>query len=250
MSYREQKVMAVVLAAGKGSRMKSGTPKVLSLLNEKPLIDYVIQSLSLISQIDKIVLVLGYKKDLVEEHCKKYNVDYAYQKDQNGTADAVFSAKSFFSDFSSILVTCGDMPFISMNSFKSLIDLHHKNNDDMTILTANFSNPYGYGRIVRDADNKVFSIVEEKDATVFQKKNKEVNTGTYLFKTSSLTSFLSKIGTNNKQGEYYLTDLVNIYYQNSLSVSSLCLKNQDESLGINSREDLIKAEKILETLSL
>ena len=243
----KKKVSAVILAAGKGTRMKSEKPKVAVELNGKPMIGYVIESLQS-SGIEDIVVVVGYKKEDVMDICKIYDgIRFVEQKEQLGTAHALMCAEELLGDLEgTVLVAAGDAPLITSESFSSLQNFHHDNNLDITILSANLDNATGYGRILRNTQGHVSGIVEEKDATDDQKKITEINTGTYCFSSPAVFDHLKKIGNSNAQKEYYLPDLVEIYNNEKLPVGALVLANSFESHGINSQEELARIAAMMQ----
>lgn len=236
---------SIVLAAGKGTRMKSELPKVATMLIGKPLLSHVLENIEQAGIQNKIVVV-GFKKEIVQEIASGFsNVEFAEQTEQLGTGHAVLCAESK-TLASTTLVACGDAPLITGDSFKKLINLHESTSSAATILTAILDNPFGYGRIIRSkTDDSVLKIVEEKDATTEEKLVKEINTGTYVFNTSKMFESLHSIGNDNSQKEYYLTDVIKILRSKNEKVSALALQNPLESHGINSPDDLLRAEEML-----
>jgi UDP-N-acetylglucosamine pyrophosphorylase len=241
-----QEVRSVILAAGKGTRMKSEHPKVATLLNGKPLIHYVLDSIYN-SGIKSTYIVVGYKKEIVMDLCKNYsNVHFVEQKEQLGTGHALLCAESELSEFEGkILVACGDVPFISKSSFSNLINSHTKNENEVTVLSCDFPEPKGYGRIIRNSNHSIEAIVEEKDSNDEQKKIKEINTGTYVFESPRVFKDLKSINKENAQNEYYLPDLIKIAIQNKKKAGAFKLENHLESSGVNSPEDLARLENFI-----
>ena len=233
----------VVLAAGLGERMGSNIPKVLHKINEHALVDFVLETWK---DFDpwKIVVVVGYKRELVEEHLRdKYPVEFAFQEEQLGTAHAAMMALPYLESFNgNIAVVCGDVPFISSDTIRKLITLHKDTSARATLLTAFFDDPSGYGRIIRGDKGEVLQIVEHKDCTGKQKLVKEINSGTYVFPSRYLRDTINKVDSNNKQGEYYLTDVIKFLQQRGERVSALCVKDNREVMGINSPSDLEAAK--------
>ncbi|MCB1142250.1 MAG: NTP transferase domain-containing protein [Leptospiraceae bacterium] len=238
---------AVVLAAGKGTRMKSDLPKVATLLNEKPLLLHVVETLESIG-ISRILVIIGYKKEIVMDLLKnKKGIEFAEQKEQLGTGHAVLCAEDALKDFEgNLLVCCGDVPLIRSHSFQELLDYHSENQMNATVLSAKIENPKGYGRLVFQTSGKLDRIVEEKDASDEEKKIDIINTGTYVFSAPSVFSKLKSINSQNAQNEYYLPDLIGIYNQGNGKTGTVVLKNHLESLGVNSPEDLLYLHDILE----
>ncbi|EQA34970.1 MobA-like NTP transferase domain protein [Leptospira inadai serovar Lyme str. 10] len=241
-----KEAVAVVLAAGKGTRMKTDQPKVAVSLNGKPLLIHVIDHLRE-SGVGEIVVVVGYKKEEVQALCLGIpDLKFAEQKDQLGTAHAVLSAEHSINGHNGpILVACGDVPMITGETFRSLIATHNQNGFSATLLSAKVDNPTGYGRIVRNESGEVIAIVEEKDADANQKKIDEINTGTYVFDSEALFDSLRKIGNSNAQGEYYLPDLVALYKKEGKKLGAVVLKDSGESQGVNSPQDLEALSAIL-----
>lgn len=237
-------VRAIILAAGKGVRMKSELPKVLHPLLGKPLIQHVIDNLRQ-SGVDNITVVIGYKGDDVMNAVGE-SIKYVWQKEQLGTGHAALQAKSAFEDFSGkILVANGDAPLVSAKSFELLISQMEESSVKASVLTMIQANPTGYGRMVKDADGSLIKIVEEKDATEGQKKITEVNSGTYIFDSSLLLEGLQNLKNDNAQKEYYLPDVVAYIIGKGKKVTSLPFTDSIEGSGINSQEELKALEETL-----
>lgn len=237
---------AVVLAAGKGTRMRSKIPKVLHKIGGKPLVWHVINAAKL-AGVYKQILVVGYG---AEEVKKKFihDVDFAYQSEQLGTGHAVKQAKDIVpEDVENILVLCGDTPLLRSQTIQKLLKNHGENKALCTILSANAPNPEGYGRIVRDNRGNVQQIIEEKDADEEVKMITEINTGAYCFNKEKLFEALEELTPKNKQGEYYLTDVISIFREKGLQVISYVSDCFEEIKGVNDRSQLAAAEKILRT---
>ncbi|MFN3604203.1 MAG: sugar phosphate nucleotidyltransferase [Leptonema sp. (in: bacteria)] len=246
------KLYAVVLAAGKGTRMNSELPKVLMEVDGKPMIFFVLENLKPLN-LTEIVIVVGYKKEYliekINEYIQKTNfsilIRFAEQKEQLGTGHAFLMTEPLLKNVKGyVLVTAGDMPFLSTDSFKSLFSKIQEENTVGAILTSYMEDPYGYGRIVRDKNQLLDKIVEEKDATEEIKKIKEVNTGCYVFTLPEIFDILKKIKNNNKQGEYYLPDVIEIYKQEKKHFSCYTLKDSREAMGANTKEELKKLNEI------
>ncbi len=236
-------IKSLVLAAGKGTRMKSILPKVLHKVNGISMISKVLKILKK-AGIEENILILGHKKELVLSEIGEK--EYVEQKEQLGTGHAIIQAKEKLKDFDgTILVVCGDTPLLREESIKKLYTQHKKNNSAVTIMTAEFENPFGYGRIVKDEEGKVKAIVEEKEANEEIKEIKEVNTGVYCFDSKKLFKSLEEIKNDNENGEYYLTDVIKILKDKNELVESLKIKENKEVLGVNSRVHLSQATSIL-----
>ena len=235
---------AVILAAGKGTRMKSDLPKVLHKVAGISMLEHVFRSVSAIEP-EKTVTVIGHKAELVEQVLAG-QTEFVRQTEQLGTGHAVMMAEPVLENLTGqTLVIAGDTPLITGESLKNLIDFHINHKNVATILTAEADNPFGYGRIVRNQHGEVIKIVEQKDASDFEQQIKEINTGTYVFDNARLFEALKNINTNNAQGEYYITDVIGIFRENGEKVGAYTLKDFDESLGVNDRVALATAEGIM-----
>ncbi len=244
------KKAAVILAAGKGTRMKSELPKVLHEIQGKPMIQYVVETLQKLN-FDKIIVVIGFKGEMVEKTLESYPVEFVWQHEQNGTGHAVMMAKDALADFDgNTLIALGDVPFLSLGTIQRLIDVLEQTDSKTSCLSAIVAEPKGYGRIIREAGtDNLKEIVEAKDATEEQLLVNEINTGTFCFNNSVLFESLKKIGKDNSQGEYYLTDCVKVLYDNGMPVSVVVADDPDEGEGINSVEQLaVLTEKFKDRL--
>lgn len=237
------KVGAIVLAAGKGTRMKSNKPKVTFNLAGKSLVERVVETASKLDSSLTCVIV-GYMKEKVIELVEKYdNIAFAEQKEQLGTGHAVKIAKDIFKDFDGdIFILCGDVPLTTPETLDGLLQAHRKHNAACTVLTHVIDDPARYGRIIRDAENNIDSIVEYKDANEEQRKIREINTGIYCFKKDKLFSALEDITNDNAQNEYYLPDTLKILNSRNEIVAGHILNNFVEAAGINSQEQLAQLE--------
>ena len=238
-------VSAVILAAGKGTRMKSEYPKVLHEVCGLPLILHVVRQVRRMG-IKKIIVVVGYRKDLVVECLRGEKVEIAEQHKQLGTGHALLASQNKLRSFQGdILVLDGDVLFEDKSMLRRFYRFHAKRNYDMSILTSLLDNPFGYGRIVRKADEEVVAIREELDATKSERKIKEINTGIYLFKKKSLFSFLQKVQKNNQKKEYYLTSVVDIYLAHKRRVGGFNVEDSHTVLGVNDRVQLADIQNCL-----
>ena len=235
---------AIILAAGKGTRMKSDLPKVLHKVAGISMLEHVFRSVNAINP-EKTVTVVGHKAELVEQVLAGHT-EFVRQTEQLGTGHAVMMSEPVLENLAGqTLVIAGDTPLITGESLKNLIDFHINHKNVATILTAEADNPFGYGRIVRNQHGEVLKIVEQKDASDFEQQIKEINTGTYVFDNASLFKALKNINTNNAQGEYYITDVIGIFRENGEKVGAYTLKDFDESLGVNDRVALATAEGVM-----
>lgn len=235
---------AILLAAGKGTRMKSDLPKVMHKVAGITMLEHVFRSVSAIKP-EKTVTVIGHKADLVREVLAGQS-EFVLQTEQLGTGHAVMMAEEQLSNLDGqTLVIAGDTPLITGESLSNLISHHVRHKNIATILTAEAENPFGYGRIIRNKHDEVTKIVEQKDATDFEQLVKEINTGTYVFDNRRLFEALQNITTDNAQGEYYLTDVIGIFKEAGEKVGAYKLHDFDESLGVNDRVALATAEKVM-----
>ncbi len=229
----------VILAAGKGTRMYSDKPKVLHALAGKPLVQHVLDcAVSLNPQ--QVCVVYGHGGEAVPQAMERYAAKFVIQEPQLGTGHAVQQAMPHLTDGSRTLVLYGDVPLIQHNTLHQM----QQSGDGLVLLTVNLDNPTGYGRIVRDAQGDVQCIVEEKDATPEQREIREVNTGILLAPTEKLRAWLAKLGNNNAQGEYYLTDIVAMAVQQGIPVHTVQPANRWEVEGINNKLQLSTLERI------
>ncbi|MFM1524379.1 MULTISPECIES: bifunctional UDP-N-acetylglucosamine diphosphorylase/glucosamine-1-phosphate N-acetyltransferase GlmU [Helcococcus] len=237
----------IILAAGEGTRMKSNISKVLHKVCNKTLLSYVIEA-SKDADIDEVIVIVGNNQDQVKEifgdsiKYVKQNIgdEYPY-----GTGYAVKLAESHIDDDDKILVLSGDVPLIQSETIKNMINYHIEVQNDATVLSAIFENPFGYGRIVTDSKGKLVKIVEHKDANDNEILINEINSGIYLFNGERLKYALSKLDTNNAQGELYLTDVFEILKQDKSNISTYNVKDNNEIKGINTKVQLSEVEKIM-----
>ena len=245
-------INAVILAAGKGTRMNSATtPKVLHKIMGKTLLGYVLDSVKDFTK-EEFVIV-GHQAEKVEEFLDKNytSAKAVLQTPQLGTGHAVSMVCPYLENFDGlVLILCGDTPLITRKSLEKFIEFHKKQNSDITVMSTMFENPTNYGRIVRDDDNSLKAIVEEKDATAQQKLIKEVNAGIYCLNWAKIKPVFSQLTSNNAQGEYYLTDIISWGKTQKMNVNAFVLENSDEIYGINSRQNLATATKIMNDRTL
>jgi len=234
------KLQVVILAAGQGTRMKSKLPKVLHPLAGKPFLEYVVDN-ALALQAHNTHVVVGHGAEVVKERLANYAVDWIEQTEQLGTGHAVAQALPAIEDDSVVLVLYGDVPLTSKETLDEL--LAKVNDNSLALLTVNLSNPAGYGRIVRDAENHVKAIVEEKDASENQRKITEGNTGILAVSGAKLKSWLPTLSSDNAQGEYYLTDTIAMAVADGMEVVAVSAKTEEEVQGINSRQQQAALER-------
>ncbi|MFZ5595742.1 MAG: bifunctional UDP-N-acetylglucosamine diphosphorylase/glucosamine-1-phosphate N-acetyltransferase GlmU [Bacillota bacterium] len=232
----------VVLAAGKGTRMKSGQPKVLHNICGLPMICHVLQS-AMEAGSDKIIVVAGFGGDLVAKEIEGLG-EVVYQHEQLGTAHALLQAAEALKDFSGdVMVLCGDTPLITSGTLKKLIAVHRESGAAATVLTSVAEIPEGYGRVIRGEDGRVLRIVEQKDASPDELAVREINTGMYCFKTDGLFEELGLLKPDNAQGEYYLTDLIEKYVVGGKPVNAVPGADLSEIMGVNDRVQLAAARE-------
>lgn len=244
-------INAVILAAGKGTRMKSEIPKVLHKIFDKTLLGYVLDAVNRTGEVNESHVIVGHKAEEVENFVKNSykNASCTVQTPQLGTGHAVSMVCPQLENFEGdVLILCGDTPLITEETLKKFIEFHKSDssgkNSDLTVMSAIFEDPTNYGRIVRDGE-KLAGIVEEKDASPAQKKIKEVNAGIYLLNWQKIKPAFSQLKSNNAQGEYYLTDIISWGGKCGLNVNAYTLENNEEIFGINSKIHLAEATKIL-----
>lgn len=241
-------IKSIILAAGKGTRMKSDTPKVLHTIFDKTLVGYVIDAVNNTGLADENFVIVGHQAERVEEYINKNydNAKCVLQSPQLGTGHAVSMALPYLKDFDGeVIILCGDTPLITSETIKEFVEYHRKNKSDLTVMSAIFENPTNYGRIIRNQDDSLNSIVEEKDATPEQKAVKEINAGIYCINWAKIKPAFNELTSNNAQGEYYLTDIIKWGNEKNLSVNAYTLKNNEEIFGINSKTHLAEATKML-----
>lgn len=240
-------IHAIILAAGKGTRMKSETPKVLHKIFDKPLLGYVLDTVNKTGLVDKSFVITGHQAEAVDKYVSENykNASTILQTPQLGTGHAVSMVCPQLEDFDGeILILCGDTPLINEETLKKFIEFHKEKNSDLTVMSAVYENPANYGRIIRKGD-KPDSIVEEKDATSEQKAIKEVNAGIYCLNWQKIKPAFSQLKNNNAQGEYYLTDVLLWGSKYGLNTNVYILEDNNEMFGINSRAHLAEAAKLL-----
>lgn len=236
---------SVILAAGMGTRMKSKMPKVLHKVCGKPLSKWVIDA-SKAAGADKVFAVVGHKAETVKEVLGDV-CEFALQAEQKGTGHAVMQAIDVIKNSKGeVVILNGDTPLITAETINKAIEYHKNNGNQATVITAILDDATGYGRIVRDNDGSVLKIVEQKDASEEEKKINEVNSGMYVFDAQSLVYALDKITPNNAQGEYYLTDTLEILLSAGKKIGGYAISDNDEIRGINDRVQLNEAEKIMQ----
>ncbi len=246
---------AIILAAGKGTRMKSEKPKVVHQVLFKPMVYYSIEA-AINAGCEKVCVVVGYKSDevkkSVEETYKSLgqenrlleHVSYAIQVEQLGTGHAVACAGDFIGEEGDVIVLCGDTPLVTADTLSGAVANHISEGNGVTVISAILDDPFGYGRIIRD-DKGLSKIVEQKDASAEEQKVNEVNSGMYIFKCQALKKALNMITNDNAQGEYYLPDAIEIIKNMNLPVDATVMEDATQIKGVNTLEQLAEAETIM-----
>ncbi len=238
-------ISVIVLAAGKGKRMRSSVPKILHPILGQPIISYVLESIKRISP-QRIVLVLGHGSNEVKKSLNYEQIDSVIQKEQLGTGHAVYSTRRKLRSFNgNIVIVNGDSPLISPGTLKKLIGSHERTRSVLSILTADTRDTHGYGRVMRNGRGHVVRIIEEEDANANQRRINEINSGVYCVESGFLWKALSQVDRKNDQKEFYLTDIVEIASKEGKRVNVFVSKDSEEILGINNRVDLSRVEEII-----
>jgi bifunctional UDP-N-acetylglucosamine pyrophosphorylase/glucosamine-1-phosphate N-acetyltransferase len=245
MPSARKSLAVVILAAGKGTRMKSDLPKVLHPLHGKPMLGYVLDTARSMGP-EKNLLVVGHQAKRLMEAFRTWPGDFIEQSPQLGTGHALQIAQKELKTFQgTVLVLYGDVPLIEKETLKKLVQVHERGVAALTLISTEPENPKGYGRIIRDPQGQLLKIVEEKDATAQEKQIREINTGIYCFESGFLFSSLSKLTRKNSQREYYLTDLVQIAREKNLPRSTFFHSRSEEVLGINDRFELARSSQVV-----
>ena len=230
---------AIILAAGQGKRMRSKTPKVLHKVGGKYLLQHVIDASK--ESVGEINVIVGHNSELVKEAIIDSKINWVLQEEQLGTGHAVQQATPFIGDESICLILYSDVPLLKRTTIKQLIN--KANSSGFSLLSVLLEEPYGYGRIIRDSNGSIHSIVEQKDANQDQLKINEINTGIMAIKGSLLKKYLSELQPNNSQGEFYLTDIVEKAVKDNVNIASLICESDSEVMGINDKKQLSQAER-------
>lgn len=237
-------VVAVIMAAGKGTRMKTNKSKVVHKIYGKELIKRVVETAKKVN-VDDIITVVGYQKEQVQAVLGD-TVKFAIQEEMLGTGHAVLQAEKYLKDKTGkVIILSGDVPILRPETLRKLISKSIHDKEYATVLTAKYDNPTGYGRILRDIGGSVKAIVEEKDATDMQKTIKEINAGVYCFDIQELLKVLKELKPDNAQGEYYLTDVIKIMNEKGLKTGAIIIEDNTEILGVNDRKQLELVTEVL-----
>ncbi|WP_141503717.1 bifunctional UDP-N-acetylglucosamine diphosphorylase/glucosamine-1-phosphate N-acetyltransferase GlmU [Paenibacillus luteus] len=238
------KVMAIVLAAGQGKRMKSKLYKVLHPVCGKPMVSHVLDVVKE-AKAERSVVIVGYGAEMVKSYLGD-GAEYVLQEQQLGTGHAVRQAEALLGgEEGTTIVICGDTPLVQASTISAMLELHVESGAAGTVLTAAFADPTGYGRVIRSADGTVQRIVEQKDCSPEEAAVNEINTGTYCFDNKKLFAALANVTSNNAQGEFYLTDVIGLFRESGESVQGYCTSDLAEAIGVNDRVALAEAERFM-----
>ena len=239
---------AVVLAAGEGKRMGSDLPKVLHEVAGKPLLGHVLDRLDDLG-IRRRVVVVGNRRAAVEAYCAKRGAETVVQAEQLGTAHAFQQALPALEGFhGQVLVLCGDTPLLTTATLRQLLAVQAERDAAAVVLSAELADPTGYGRVLRDAEGNITRIVEHKDATEAERRVREINTAIYAFRYPEGVADLERVSRENQQGEYYLTDLIDLLRRRGQRTAVLCTDEPREAMGVNTKEQLAEAEAAMDAL--
>ena len=237
-------ISVIILAAGEGTRMQSSIAKVLHKVAGKPMVEWVVNAAQALKPV-KTVVISGRDSKALEVVLSNSNVLFAKQEKRLGSAHAVLQSKKLLGSFNgNILVLCGDTPLVRKETLLEFVNAHNASGNSASVLSCRTSNPFGYGRIIRDSSGTFKSIVEEKDANANQKMIKEINSGIYCFSSTLMWQFISKIKPNNAKNEYYITDLISLLGTAGNKVEAFNFAGIEELLGVNTRVELATAENI------
>jgi len=247
MDMLQNETLAIILAAGKGTRMKSDLPKVLHCINGKPLLHYVLQASKQSVTASNTYIIVGHQAKLVQNTFPdELSLNFVEQTEQLGTGHAVMQAIPYLQNrVGQVLILCGDTPLLTADTLKKLIAKQKESQAGAIVLTADLADPKHYGRIIRSADDEILAIREYRDCSPAEQQIKEINSGVYCFDVESLIFALQKLTTDNDQNEYYLTDTLEILNNNGKIVKAFKTDTADEIAGINTIEELQEAEKAM-----
>jgi UDP-N-acetylglucosamine diphosphorylase/glucosamine-1-phosphate N-acetyltransferase len=241
----KEKCSVIILAAGKGTRMKSDRAKVLHAICGRPMLAYVVD-MARAAGVEHIAVIIGHQSDVVRETFQAQGLIFVEQTEQLGTGHAVLQAKDVFADYEgTIIILCGDVPLLPVSALMDLVESHISEEAVVTVLTTIAGDPTGYGRVIKRENGVIEKIVEEKDATRDEKKIREINTGIYCVNSRFLFKAVEEINNNNRQKEYYLTDIIEIACKRGHKVTSMIASNPIEVMGINTPEDLQRASEFV-----
>ncbi|WP_456387359.1 bifunctional UDP-N-acetylglucosamine diphosphorylase/glucosamine-1-phosphate N-acetyltransferase GlmU [Desulfolithobacter sp.] len=238
-------ILAIILAAGKGTRMKSDRAKVLHEVFYRPMLHHVLDSVTT-AGIQNIAVIVGHQREAVISSLSSYQVTPIVQEEQLGTGHAVLCGKKHCDRAELVMILCGDTPLIQPKTLRAMVDTHLQSDATVTLMTTRLDDPFGYGRIITDTDGTIVEIVEQKDATPEQRRITEINAGIYLADREFLFKALRQVGTDNSQGEVYLTDIIGICRHQGKKVQTFLHPLAIDVLGVNSRVELALAHRELQ----
>lgn len=235
----------LILAAGEGTRMKSPIAKVLHTVGGKSMIRHVMTAVRALAP-QRIVVVVGHQAEAVREELADERVEFVTQTERLGTAHAALMARPLLDGFSgTLLVLNGDTPLITAGTLRGLVDFHSARGAAATVLSAELDDPTGYGRVIRGDDGELLRIVEHKDATAAERDVREINSGIFCFETADLFAALAMVGRGNVQGEYYITDVMEILREQGKGTAVYRCDEKERVIGINDSEQLRAAERMM-----
>lgn len=237
-------IKALILAAGKGTRMESDLPKVIHRIDGECLADYVIDA-ARGAGADEVCLVVGYQAERVKQAIAHKDVRYVLQEQQLGTGHAVKCAADFLGQDGETMILFGDTPLITADTLRHLVAHHRENHNAVTVLSAMVEDASGYGRILRDGQGHFVKSVEDKDATEAERQIREINSGMYIFHTASLQEALGQLRNDNAQGEYYLPDALEILKSEGKRVDAYRLEDAEDVTGVNTQQQLLEAAEVI-----
>ncbi len=233
-------IAVVIMAAGKGTRLKSKHPKVLHEIGGKPILAHVIATAQKVVPPQDIFVIIGHEAERVREAVARTGVNFVLQAEQRGTGHALMATREAVSNYDQVIVLSGDAPLITAETIRKLSDFHAAQKATMTLLSADLDNPYGYGRVIRKGNGaEVQAIVEEKSASAQQKKIREINSGFYAFSAPALYEHIGQLSTANPHGEYYLTDMAGVFHRARKKVVAIKTDDAGEVLGSNTRAEMM-----------
>src|SRR5437773_9626681 len=244
-----QRLAIAIMAAGKGTRLKSKHPKVLHEVGGKPVLAHVIASARKVAAAEDIYAIIGHEADLVQRAVEDTGIRFVRQEPQRGTGHALMCAAKSLAAYDQVIILSGDAPLISSTTIESLRDFHQRSRSAMTLLSAHLENPTGYGRVIRAGakSDEVKEIVEEKPCTSAQRKIREINSGFYAFSVKDLFDHIEELKTDNPHGEYYLTDMAAVLRRAKKRVVAIQTDNASEILGSNTRAELVELDQKMRT---
>lgn len=247
MAEKHSRILGLILAAGKGTRMKNALPKPLVPLNSKPLVSYLINTLHN-TGVSNIALVVGHGAVAVKAHFGNA-ISYVTQPEQHGTAHAVQCAIPLIRQYDKVLILMGDNPLLRVKTVRDFIRFQGESESPAAIMTGHFERHFPYARVIRNTQGSLLKCVEERDATEIEKRITEYMTSQFLFETAPLLEMLPQVPPHPLTGEIYLTDLINLYLRHNHPVGTFTVDDYQELVGLNTPEDVVWAEKVLATRS-